>query len=61
MNAANEVAVAAYLKDQIGFYDMPRTISRVMETIGYIAHPSLEDIFNTHSEASNLAQSFLGL
>ena len=61
MNAANEVAVAAYLKDRIGFYDIPRTIAHAMENIGFISHPSLEDIFTTHTEASRMAESFIGL
>ncbi len=61
MNAANEAAVAAYLKDRIGFYDIPRTISRVMDSIGYIENPSLEDIFATHEEAYRMAESFFTL
>ena len=61
MNAANEAAVAAYLKDRIGFYDISRTISRVMDSIGYIENPSLEDIFETHEEAFRMAESFFAL
>ncbi len=61
MNAANEVAVAAFLADRIGFYDIPRCISHAMEHIDYKENPSLEDIFSTHMEASALSQSFLGL
>ena len=61
MNAANEAAVAAYLKDRIGFYDIPRTISRVMETMDYIASPSLDDIFATHEEAYRRAESYFAL
>ena len=61
MNAANEAAVAAYLKDRIGFYDISRTISRVMEVIGYIPNPTLEEIFATHEEAYSLAESYFAL
>ena len=57
MNAANEAAVAAFLKDRIGFYDIPRTISRVMERIGYVENPALDDIFATHEEAFHMAES----
>ncbi len=57
MNAANEAAVAAFLKDRIGFYDIPRTISRVMERIGYVENPALDDIFATHEEAYHMAES----
>ncbi len=57
MNAANEAAVAAFLKDRIGFYDIPRTISRVVERIGFVENPSLDDIFATHEEAFRMAES----
>ena len=61
MNAANEAAVAAYLKDRIGFYDIARSISRVMDRIGYVENPSLDDIFSTHEEAYRMAESFFAL
>ena len=61
MNAANEAAVAAYLKDRIGFYDIARSISRVMDSIGYVENPSLDDIFATHEEAYRMAESFFAL
>ena len=61
MNAANEAAVAAYLKDRIGFYDIARSISRVMDSIGYVENPSLDDIFATHEEAYRLAESYFAL
>ena len=54
MNAANEAAVAAYLKDRIGFYDIARGIC-------YIEQPTLEDIFATHEEAYRLAESYFVL
>ena len=59
MNAANEAAVAAYLKDQIRFYDIPAVISAVMEETPFMAQPSLEDIFSTHQAAFDLAQQKL--
>ena len=61
MNAANEVAVAAFLAGSIGFYDIPRCITHAMERIGFVEHPSLDDIFATHAEATSLSQSFLGV
>ncbi len=61
MNAANEVAVAAFLAGKIGFYDIPRCIAHAMERISFIGNPSLDDIFSTHSEATALSQSFLGV
>ncbi len=59
MNAANEVAVAAYLKDRIAFYDISSTVASVMEAIPYVAAPSLDDVFSTHEAATRLAQRFL--
>ena len=59
MNAANEVAVRAFLKDAIGFYDIPQTISRVMAAVPFLSSPSLDDIFSTHEEATRLAESYI--
>lgn len=59
MNAANEVAVAAYLNDDIGFYDISSCVEHVMGTAHFVKSPSLDDIFSTHDEATRLAQSYL--
>jgi 1-deoxy-D-xylulose-5-phosphate reductoisomerase len=59
MNAANEAAVAAYLKDRIGFYDIPEIISRVMDGVKFADEPSLDDIYATHEEAFRMAGSIL--
>ena len=56
MNAANEAAVAAFLSDKIRFYDIPDTISRVMDGVNFVAEPSLEDIFETHRVAYEMAR-----
>ena len=59
MNAANEAAVASFLAGRIAFYDIPRTIMRVMDGVNFVADPSLDDIFATHNQAYHLAeQSF---
>ena len=55
MNAANEAAVAAYLKDQIRFYDIPAIVSHVMDGLNFVEKPSLEDIFATNREAYQMA------
>ncbi len=60
MNAANEAAVAAFLQDRIGIYNIPETISRVMDGVNFVASPSLEDIFATHEEAYRMAEAFIG-
>jgi len=57
MNAANEAAVAAFLKDRIGLYEIPETIARVMDGVKFVAEPSLDDIFATHEEAFRMAES----
>ncbi|MBP5397057.1 MAG: 1-deoxy-D-xylulose-5-phosphate reductoisomerase [Bacteroidales bacterium] len=58
-NAANEEAVAAYLKDKIAFYDIPRVISACMEKAQFLNHPSLEDIYETNAEVRALAASLI--
>ena len=57
MNAANEAAVAAYLQDKIRFYDIPDTVSRVMDGVNFVAEPTLEDIFRTNELAYGMARS----
>ena len=44
MNGANEAAVALYLRDEIGFYDIPRLIRRAMDTVPQTSAPKLVDI-----------------
>src|SRR5690606_18063374 len=43
LNAANEVAVAGFLKDRVGFLEMPAIVERCLEKIAYIKNPSYED------------------
>lgn len=57
LNAANEVAVDAYLRDRIGFYDIAATAEFVMEGMFFVANPTLEDIFRTNLEAMEMARS----
>jgi 1-deoxy-D-xylulose-5-phosphate reductoisomerase len=56
MNAANEAAVKAYLKDEIPFYGISDVVERCMEKISFIEHPDLEQIFSTDREAFLLAE-----
>ena len=44
MNGANEAAVALFLRDEIGFYDIPRLIRRAMDTVPQTSAPKLDDI-----------------
>lgn len=59
MNAANEAAVAAFLRDEIGFYDITDVVSRTMDGIDFVARPSLDDIFATNEEAFAKASEFI--
>ena len=55
LNAANEVAVAAYLKGEIGFYDISRINAKCLSGVNFVAEPSLDDIFATNAEAAGIA------
>ena len=50
-NAANEAAVAAFLQERIGFYDIPAVVQECMDGVEFAADPDLETIFATNSEA----------
>ena len=52
MNGANEEAVALYLADKIGFYDIYDLVSRAVNAVAFIANPTLEQIL----EADRLAR-----
>ena len=47
MNGANEEAVAMYLRDEIGFYDIYRLVSAAVEAVPFIQNPTLEEILET--------------
>ncbi len=59
MNAANEVAVAAYLRDEISFYGISGLVSECMERIPFVGTPSLDDIFATNDESAALARTLI--
>lgn len=61
LNAANEIAVYAFLKNRIGFLDMTELIERTLEKIEFIANPTLNDYFETDGEARNFAASLIQL
>lgn len=50
LNAANEVAVKAFLNGRIDFMDIPRLVERAMWRIEYIANPTFEQLQETHHE-----------
>jgi len=47
MNGANEEAVAMYLRDEIGFYDIYDLVAKAVETVPFIQAPTLEQILET--------------
>ena len=51
MNGANEAAVALFLQDAIGFYDVPRLVRRAMDTVPFAAQPELEEILSSDAAA----------
>ena len=61
LNAANEIAVYAFLKNRIGFLDMTDLIERTLQHVPLIKQPSLEDYFDSDAEARNFAASFIKL
>lgn len=59
LNAANEVAVKAFLEDKLSFYGISDLVDHCLGAAAYIANPSLDDVFSTHEETIRLAQSLL--
>ena len=59
LNAANEVAVEAFLKDQIGFLAIPDMIERVMDEATFIKNPTYEDYIASDGEARELAGNLM--
>ena len=47
MNGANEEAVAMFLRDEIGFYDIYRLVRRAVDTVPFIQNPTLDEILES--------------
>ena len=47
MNGANEEAVAMFLRDEIGFYDIYRLVSAAVDAVPFIPNPTLEEILES--------------
>ena len=47
MNGANEEAVAMFLRDEIGFYDIYRLVRHAVDTVPFVEHPTLEQILES--------------
>ena len=61
LNAANEIAVFAFLRNRIGFLDMTDLVERTMQHVAFIEHPTLEQYFESDGEARNFAASLIKL
>lgn len=59
LNAANEVCVAAFLHDSMGFLEMSDVIAETMERVPFRKESSLEDYINTDAEARRVAASLI--
>jgi len=59
LNAANEIAVFAFLRNRIGFLDITEMVERTMNKISFIQNPTLEEYFDSDGEARNFAASMI--
>lgn len=58
VNGANEIAVAAFLREKIKFIAIPDLIEHVMEKITFVENPDLEDYVNSNEHARRIAMEF---
>ncbi|RSK45725.1 1-deoxy-D-xylulose-5-phosphate reductoisomerase [Hymenobacter perfusus] len=60
LNAANEIAVAAFLRDEIGFLEMSDVVESSLARVSYLAAPSLQDYVLTDQETRRVARELAG-
>ena len=58
MNGANEEAVAMFLRDEIGFYDIYRLVSQAVDSVPFTANPTLEEILKADHMAREAVRNF---
>jgi len=61
LNAANEIAVYAFLRNRIGFLEMTDVIEKVMGKVSFIPTPTLEEYFESDGEARTYAADLISL
>ncbi len=61
LNAANEIAVYAFLRNRVGFLDMTEMIERTMQHVPFMESPTMEEYFDSDAEARNFAASLIKL
>ena len=59
MNAANEEAVAAYMKDETGFYGITDIVAECMDGVDFVEEPTLDDIYETNEIARRKAREII--
>ena len=59
LNAANEIAVAAFLSERTGFLEIAEIIEKCMASVSYIKVPSFDDYINTDIETRNFATKLI--
>lgn len=59
MNAANEIAVAAFLREEVGFLEMSDIIEKTMQKTNFVQTPSYEDYVQTDTEARSIAKELI--
>ena len=61
MNAANEIAVYAFLKNRIGFLEMTDLIEKTMQHVSFIDKPTLDEYIESDGEARSFAADTIKL
>ena len=59
LNAANEVAVEAFLAKRIAFLDIPRLIGDVLDKLPYVTVNVLDDVLQADAQARSAAQNWI--
>jgi len=55
LNAANEIAVARFLRDELTFLDLPRVVEHALDRVTLLSKPSLDDLVASDAEARRVA------
>ena len=61
MNAANEIAVFAFLRNRVNFLDMTDVIEKTMQKVSFVQQPTLEEYFESDGMARNYAADLIKL
>ncbi len=59
LNAANEIAVAAFLKDEIKFLQLAEVNEKTIKGVDFIKHPTLDELYETDRQARLFAQKYI--